>query len=165
MQAQAILGLVILAVAVWTAFRIFHSIFKGLLLIGLAIIATSLVIGGTPELGSLPLVGSILPQYANFSSSEVVAAAKGIAWGIKIIAVERAGNGNMLVAVENTGQLDLSEYKVFVNGQQVPIINLPKAPLKKGEGAVLETNPFAGAEVKIRVESGYAKDELVQSAQ
>jgi len=162
MQPQAIFGLVILAVAVWTAFRIFKNVFEGVVLIVMAVVATSLVIGGAPELSTLPIVGSILPQY-NISASEIIVAAKGFAWGVQILAVERAGNGNMLVAVANTGQLELSEYKLFVNGQQVPILNLPKSPLKKGETTILEASQFAGKDIRISVESGSAKDELVKS--
>lgn len=161
MQAQAILGWIILAVAVWTAFRMFHNLLKGGLLILLAVIATSLVIGGTPELGSLPVVGPVFPQ-GNLNSSEIIIAVKGFAWGLKVLSVDRAGNGDMLLAVANTGQLDLSGYKVFVQNQQVPIVNLPKEPLKKGETTVIETGQFAAGNLTIRVESGYAKDEIVR---
>lgn len=161
MQPQAIFGLIVLAVAIWTVFRVFKNVFEGVVLILMAVVATALVIGGAPELGSLPIVGNILPQY-NISTSDIIVAAKGFAWGIKILAVEKAGNGNTMIAVANTGQLDLSEFRLFVNGQQVPIINLPKSPLKKGETAILEASQFAGKDIKIRVESGSARDEIVK---
>jgi len=103
MILQAVFGIIILVILIFTSIKIIGSLFKGLLLIGLTLLASYLIFGSLPSLSSIPFSGS-------FNK-------------LKIVGVSRDTNNSLLVAVNNVGFSETKISKVLVNNQEVQIIN------------------------------------------
>ena len=159
MLIQTILGIVLLGIVIVTMLKIVKNIVQGLVLILLVIIATSLILGGIPSLSEVPVVGSYLTPN---TSGGVISAIKGIAWGIEILAAEKDAEGNLLIAVRNSGQFELTDFRVYTNNETLAITNSPKIPLKKDETTFIITDYQPSGIVKIRVEANLAADELLK---
>ena len=59
---------------------------------------------------------------------------------IDIIEVSRDSKNKLLITVENTGKLEVSNFTVYVDDNKVSIINKPKDPLKSGEITIIQAN-------------------------
>lgn len=156
METQAIIGLVILAIAAGTFLKIIGNITKAIILIGLILMGSTLFIGGTPELGNLPLVGRFFPQ-VDLSAGGILQMAKGMAWSVDIVGAGKDSEGTMAILVANTGQFDISEVQVQVNGQSVTVTNRPKLPLEKDQTTIVDTDFKGEGEVEIKVSTGKAE--------
>lgn len=156
METQAIIGLVILAIAIGTFLKVMGNVVKAALLIGLILIGSTMFIGGTPELGNLPLIGGLFP-HVDMSAGGILQMAKGMAWSVDVIGAGKDSEGTMAILVANTGQFDISGIQVQVNGQAVSVTNSPKLPLAKGETALVDTDFKGEGEVEIKVTAGKAE--------
>lgn len=156
MEPHAIIGLIILAIAIGTFLKVIGNIVKAVLLIGLIMIGSTLFIGGTPELGSLPLIGGFFPQ-VDLSAGGLLNMAKGVAWSVDIVGAGKDSEGTLALLVANTGEFDVKELSIEVNGQGVAITNSPKLPLAKGETTLVDTDFQGEGEIEIKVTAGKAE--------
>jgi len=163
MEPQALLGFIVLAVIFVYFLNTLKDIFQGLMLIGLALVASGLIIGGMPELGGLPVIGQFLgtDSVARGVPGTVVDTVQGLAWSMNILGAQRDPSGNMLVIVQNTGQLGLEGFAIKANNQTMGILIGPEK-LGKGETAVIIADYKPAGSVKIEITAGQAKAELLK---
>lgn len=135
----AIIGIIILAIIVFTAIKIVKNILVALLMVGVILVASSLILGSIPNARSIPVIGGILPKIPN-SFSEAISAIKKFFYNIDIVDVSRDSYNNLLITVKNTGRMQVSNFTVHVDDEKVNIINEPKDPLKSGKTTVIQTN-------------------------
>ena len=57
-----------------------------------------------------------------------------------ILEVSRDSGDNLLITIENTGNFELSNFTVYVEDNEVDIINRPKDPLKPEEITTIQTD-------------------------
>ena len=139
MVVPAILGLILLAVIVYVALKILKNIVIAFVLISLIFIASFLIFGSLPDLQTIPLIGQFIPKLPS-TTGQVVMVIKNVFYNIEILATSRDSQSNLMITVANTGKLDVSNFKVFVDGEATKIINNPPNPLKSGEAAVFQTD-------------------------
>jgi hypothetical protein len=133
-----IFGILILLIAVYIGIKILKNIIVGVILIALVLIASFLIFGSLPNLREIPFIGQFLPSIS--TPQDIILAIKNILYNIEIVDVSRDSQNNLLIAIANTGKLEVSQIKVFVDNQTVSIINSPKDPLKSGEITLIQTN-------------------------
>ncbi len=139
MVLELLFAIIILAIVIYIAVRVFHSIAFGLLLIGLVFIASFLIMGSFPNLKNMPVIGgffSFLPS----NTTDAIAIIKDVFFSIDIVGTTRDADNNLLVTVANTGKFDVSGFKVFVDNTTVSILNKPKDPLKSREITTIQTD-------------------------
>ena len=153
MVLPLIFGIIILAIVIFIGIRIFRNIIVGIVLIALVLIASFLILGSWPNLQEIPFIGKYIPRIPT-TTGEFIVAIKSFFYSMKI-EVNRDKAGNLLIAVTNTGRMSLSNFKVFVDGDAVPITNSPKDPLNSGEVTIIQIE-WAGSFNQIRVESDQA---------
>ncbi len=137
MALEWVFGIILLAIVVFIAMRIVGSVAVGIMLIGLIFIASYLILGTVPSLKSVPIVGQFLPEFP--TTGEAIAIVRNVFFNLDIIGTSADANGNLLITVANTGKLDVSGFKVFVNNQTASILNQPKDPLKSKETTIIQT--------------------------
>lgn len=134
-----IIGIILLAIAVYIGVKILKNIIIGFVLICLVILASFLIFGSIPNLRDIPIIGQYLPKIPT-SPGEVVVSIKNILYNLEILNVNRDSQNNLLITVVNTGKLEVSGFNVSVDNQTVRIINSPKDPLKSGESTIIQTD-------------------------
>ena len=154
MVLDLIFGIIILGIAVFIAVRIVGSITVGIVLIAMVFVASYFILGSFPNLKSIPIIGQFLPEFS--TTDQAIAVIKNVFFNIDIISVSRDVENNLLVTVANTGKLDVSGFKVFVDNKTVNIINNPKDPLKSKETTIIQTDWKNGFAI-ITVETKQAK--------
>jgi len=132
------IGVLILAVIVYTMFKIVKNLVVGLILIFFALIAGYLILGSLPSLRSIPIIGPLLPQVP--SSSDVFSYIKRIFRNVQVADVDRDADNNMLIVVVNAGKLQVSNFTVYVDNSTTNIINKPSDPLESGKITVIQTD-------------------------
>ncbi|MCX6821576.1 MAG: hypothetical protein NTW30_02235 [Candidatus Aenigmarchaeota archaeon] len=138
MAISIIIGILILAVIVYTMIKIVKNIIIGLILIFFALIAGHLILGSIPTLRSIPIIGPLLPQTP--SSFDIITYIKRIFQNVEISDVSRDAENNLLITVVNPGKLEVSNFTVFVDDNKVNIINKPRDLLKSGQTTVIQTD-------------------------
>lgn len=133
-----IVGIAILLVAIYVGIKILKNIIIGVILIFLVLIASFLIFGSIPNLREIPFIGQFLPSISG--PQDVILAIKNILYSIEIVDVSRDSQNNLLIAIANTGKLEVSQIKVFIDNQTASIVNSPKDPLKSGEITLIQTN-------------------------
>lgn len=133
-----IVGIAILLVAIYVGIKILKNIIIGVILIFLVLIASFLIFGSIPNLKEIPFIGQFLPSISG--PQDVILAIKNILYSIEIVDVSRDSQNNLLIAIANTGKLEVSQIKVFIDNQTASIVNSPKDPLKSGEITLIQTN-------------------------
>jgi hypothetical protein len=133
-----IIGLLILAIIVYTMIKIVKNLIVGLVLIFFALIAGYLILGSIPSIRSIPIIGPLLPQTP--SSFDIITYIKGIFQNVEISDVSRDAENNLLITVVNPGKLGVSNFTVFVDDNKVNIINKPRDLLKSGQTTVIQTD-------------------------
>ncbi|MGC8812146.1 MAG: hypothetical protein ACP5O8_00985 [Candidatus Aenigmatarchaeota archaeon] len=131
-------GILILLVAVYVGIKILKNIIVGALLIFLVLVASFLIFGSLPNLKEIPFIGQFLPSVSN--PQDIILAIKNILYSIEIVDVSKDSSNNLLIAVANTGKLEVSQIRVFVDNQTTKILNSPKDPLKSGEITLIQTD-------------------------
>ncbi len=138
MVVPIIIGLILLAIIVFTVIRVVKDVLLGLVLIGLTLLAAFLILGFVPSIRSIPIIGPLLPKIPTSLTGA-------IEWiwrffrNLKIIDVSRDAENKLLITVSNIGRLQLSGFKVYVDNKTTKIVNKPKDPLKPGETTTLQT--------------------------
>jgi hypothetical protein len=154
MAVLAIIGVAILLIAIYATFKLLRGLISALILLGLALFAFYLIFGSIPQLKAIPIIGPFLPTLPT-TPGEMVGWIRQFFYGLEISGVGRDATDNMLVVVKNTGRLDVSGFKVLVDGRQVRIVNEPTDPLKAGQVTVLQLDWKAGFRL-VRVETDQA---------
>jgi len=91
-----------------------------------------------PNLREIPFIGQFLPSIS--APQDIILAIKNILYNIEVVDVSRDSQNNLLIAIANTGKLEVSQIRVFVDNQTASIINSPKDPLKSGEITLIQTS-------------------------
>jgi len=143
MVVPAILGLILLVVIVYVTLKILKNVVIAFVLISLIFLASFLIFGSLPDLQTIPLIGQFIPKLPS-TTGQIVRVIKNVFYSIDILATSRDSQSNLMVTVANTGKLDVSNFKVFVDGEAANIINNPPDPLKSGEAAVFQTDWNSG---------------------
>jgi len=139
MVVPAIIGLVLLVIIIYVAFKVLKNLVFGLVLIGIVIFASFLIFGSLPDLRALPLIGKYLPELPS-TTGEVIGIVKNVFYNIDILSVSRDSQNNLLINVANTGRMSVSGFQVFVDGMLVNIVNDPKDPLDSKEVTTIQTD-------------------------
>jgi hypothetical protein len=138
MVIPIIIGILILAIIVYTMIKIVKNLIVGLILIFFALIAGYLIIGSIPSPRSIPIIGPLLPQTP--SSFDIITYVKRIFRNVEVAEVSRDAENNLLITVVNGGKLQVSNFTVYVDDNKSNIINKPKDPLKSGQITVIQTD-------------------------
>jgi hypothetical protein len=138
MVIPIIIGILILAIIVYTMIKIVKNLIMGLTLIFFALIAGYLIFGSILNPRSIPIIGPLLPQTP--SSFDIITYIKGIFQNIEIKEVSRDVENKLLIIVANNGRLQVSNFTVFVDENEVKIINKPKDPLNSSQITVIQTD-------------------------
>ena len=134
---ELLFGLVILGIVAFIAFRVLHSVTIGVVLILLVFLASYMILGGFPNLQNTPIIGKYFSGIPR-TSGEAIAVIKDTLYHIDILNVARDSDNNLLVTVANTGKLEATNFTVFVDNQNVKIINNPKSSLNSGEITIMQ---------------------------
>ena len=155
MPLEFFFGVALLIVVVYIIFRIIGNVALGALLVMIVFLASYLLIGSFPKLGDMPVIGNFIP-----ATGKAIAVIKDFAYSIDIIGVSAGSNGNLLVTIANTGQLEVSNFTAYVDEKNVDILN-KKDSLKSGDVVVFELDwkgDFRRASVRSdRIEAVYEK--------
>jgi hypothetical protein len=138
MAISIILGVLILAIIVYTMIKIVKNVIVGLILIFFALIAGYLILGSIPSPRSIPIIGPLLPQTP--SSFDIINYVKRMFRNIEIAEVSRDVENNILITVSNAGKLQVSNFTVYVDDNKTNIINKPRDPLNSGQITVIQTD-------------------------
>lgn len=132
MALEFFFGVALLVIAVYIIFRIIGNIALGTLLVLIVFLASYLLVGSFPSLGDVPVIGAFIPK-----TGKAIAVIKDFAYSMDIIGVSPSSDGNLLVTVVNTGQLELSDFTAYVDGSNTTILN-NKNLIKSGDVVVFE---------------------------
>lgn len=132
MALEFFFGVALLIIVIYIIFRVIGNIALGTLLVMIVFLASYLLIGSFPSLEDLPIIGGFIP-----TTGKAIAVIKDFAYSVDIIGLSASSEGNLLATVVNTGQLDVSNFTAYVDGQKVGILN-QKESLKSGEVVVFE---------------------------
>ncbi len=139
MVVPIIIGLILLAVIVFTVIRVVRDVFLGLVLIGLTLLAAFLILGFVPSIRSIPIIGPLLPEIPT-SLTGAIEWIMRFFHNLEIINVSRDAESNLLITISNIGRLQLSDLKVHVDNKTTKILNKPKDPLEPGETTTIQTD-------------------------
>jgi hypothetical protein len=134
-----VFGIIILGVAVFIAVRVLGNITLGIVLIGLVLLASYLIMGGFPNLQSIPMIGQYLPKIPR-TTGEAIATIKSTLYNIEILGLSRDSDNNLLINVANTGKMNVSNFTVVIDDKLINILNKPEDPLNPRNITVIETN-------------------------
>lgn len=139
MVVPAIIGIILLAVIVYVVLKILKNLVLAFVLIALVFIASFFIFGSLPDLKTIPYIGQFIPSLPS-TTGGVVTVIKNVFYGIEILSTSRDFQNNLLITVANNGRLGVSNFKIFVDGQQVEIINSPDDPLMPGKSTIFQTD-------------------------
>jgi len=138
MVISIIIGILILAIIIYTMIKIVKNIVMGIILIFFALIAGYLILGSIPSPRSIPIIGSFFPQVPS-SPFDLITYIRRIFLNIEIEEVSRDSGNNLLIIVANVGRLQLSNFTIYIDDNNTEIINKPRDPLKSGQITVIQT--------------------------
>jgi hypothetical protein len=138
MVVPAIIGLILLVVIVYVTLKILKNVVIAFILIALIFVASFLIFGSLPDLKTIPLIGQFIPKLP--TTGQVVSVIKNVFYSIDILATSRDSQNDLMITVANTGKLDVSNFRISVDGEAASIINTPSDPLKSGEATVFQTD-------------------------
>jgi len=160
MFPTSLLGIVVLLIAIFVAFKLIKSIVKIGIIVVLFLLGSYLLFGGIPFIGDGDMDTDTLPIPDDSRVKDIIVTAKNIAWGVEVVSTAWDSDDTLLIAVTNTGQLPLSDIQVWVNDDEVQITNTAPESLEKGDTVILDTNYMAKGPMTIRVQAGRAEDEI-----
>ena len=139
MVIPIIIGIIILAIVIYTIIRIAQNLVVGIALIALTLIAAYLILGYLPSLKTLPVIGPYIPQMPTSFTSLITWITKYFQ-NIEIKEISKDSKDNLLITISNSGKFQVSNIKVFVDNESVNIKNKPRDPLKPGEVTSIQTD-------------------------
>lgn len=134
-----IIGFILLIIVIFTIMRLVKDAVIGIVLIGLTLLAAYLILGFVPSVRSIPIIGPLLPKLPT-SFTGMISWIWRFFQNIDIVEVSRDSRNNLLITIENTGRLELSNFTVYVDDNKVEVMNKPKEPLKSGEITTIQAN-------------------------
>jgi len=134
-----IIGFIILIIVVFTIMRLVKNVLIGVALIIFTLLAAYLLLGFVPSIRSIPIIGTLLPEVPT-SLTGMISWIMKFFQNIDIIEISRDSKNNLLITVENTGRFELSNFTVYVDDNEISMINKPRDPLKSGEITTIQTN-------------------------
>ena len=139
---QIAIGIFLFLVALYLILKVMKNVLLVLVAIVILFMSYTFIYGSSPEVCTFPVIGTIIKPICSFSSnpSGIIVAVKDIFYNTDVIATSRDSQNNLLVVVSNTGKLNLSGFKITVDGNQVGIKNKIPDSLKSGETYVFTTN-------------------------
>lgn len=132
MVISAIIGILILAIIIYTMIKLVKNVVIGLILILFTIIAGYLILGSIPSPRSIPIIGPLLPRIPS-SPYYIITLIKRIFRNIEIGEVSRDAENNLLITIANVGRLQVSNFSIYIDNNKAKIINKPRDPLKPGQ--------------------------------
>ena len=139
MVVSFVIGVILLAIIIYTLIRIVKNILLGIALIGIVLLISYFILGSMPNLKETPIIGSKLPKIPA-SINEFFSVLKKFFFNLKILEVSRDSKNQILITVQNTGKFKLSNFSVFIDEKRVNIINKPTDPLDPNEITTLQTD-------------------------
>jgi len=139
MVVPIIIGLILLAIIVFTVIRVVRDVLLGLVLIGLTLLAAFLILGFVPSIRYIPIIGPLLPEIPT-SLTGAIEWIMRFFHNLEIIDISRDAESNLLITISNIGRLQLSNFKVYVDNKTTKILNKPEDPLKPGETTIIQTD-------------------------
>ena len=133
-----IIGIILLAIAIYLGFKVLKNIFLGAIVLVLILTSSFLIFGSIQIYTKIPFIGQYFPE--NPTPESIIVSIKDIFYNIDVIDVNRDSEQNLLIAIANTGKFEASNIRIFVDNQTTGIINTPKDPLKSGEMTIIQTN-------------------------
>ena len=134
-----IVGIILFVIAIYLGLKIIKNVLMASVLIVLIVVACFFIFGSIPNFREIPLIGRFFPNIPT-TPEGIIIAIKNIFYSINVLGVDRDSENNLLVAVGNTGKLELSNITIFVDNQTTDITNRPKDHLKSGEVTVIQTD-------------------------
>jgi len=129
-----IFSFAIIAVIVYILVRIIGDIIKGTILLLFIFLIYLAFFHSFSSLRELPFIGSFIGSF-----TDGLDAINQILYKLNIVAVSRSPTGNLLLTMQNTGILPLSNFTVYVDGKDTRIINM-KEVLYPRETETIEVN-------------------------
>ena len=139
MVLPIIIGIIILAIVIFTIIKISQNLIVGVALIALTLVAAYLILGYLPTLRIIPIIGPHIPEIPT-SFTGLITWIKRYFQNIEINEISKDAKNNLLVTITNTGKIQVSNLKIFVDNNSVDIINKPKDPLKPREVTSIQTD-------------------------
>jgi hypothetical protein len=139
MVVSIIIGIVILAIIIFTVIRVVKNVLIGLALICLVLALSYLVLGSLPNLRNIPIIGPRLPRVPS-TMGELITLIKKFFYNLKILEVSRDSQNRLLIVVQNTGKFSVSNFSVYVDDKPVRIVNEPTDPLESGKTTAIQTD-------------------------
>ena len=139
MVLPIIIGIIILAIVIYVVIKTAQNLIIGVVLIALTLVAAYLILGYLPSLKTIPIIGPYIPEIPT-SFTGLITWIKRYFQSIEINEISKDAKNNLLVTITNTGKIQVSDLKVFVDNKSVNIINKPKDPLKSGEVTSIQTD-------------------------
>jgi len=144
MVFPALIGVALLLLVIYAAFKVLKGIISGLILLALGVFAFYLIYGSLPQIPFLPRIPAL---------GDLIGFIIGFFYKLEIVSISRDAANNLLITVRNGGRLSLSGFQVLVNEKVVEIINEPTDPLPSGQSTVLQVDWKAEFE-RIEVRTG-----------
>lgn len=119
MALEFFFGIALLAVVVYVLLKMLGNVTLGVFLVLVVFLASYLIVGSFPNLNGIPVIGQFIPS----TTGDAIAIIKDVVHSVEILGVFRDSNGDLLVTVANTGQLELSDFTAYVDGKKVEILN------------------------------------------
>jgi hypothetical protein len=141
----AIIGIAILAIVIYLGFRLLKNVVFVAALIAMVLLASFFIFGSLPDLSSVPIIGQYIQTFPT-STGEAIAVIRNVFYSFKILDASKDAENKLLVTVANTGKMNLSGFRVFVNNEETAILNSPKDPLESGKVTTIQTDWIDGFE-------------------
>ncbi len=158
MVLQFVFGIILLVIIIYISLKLLQNVVTGIILIVLVFFASYLILGSIPTLRDIPIIGTYLQNFFERflpripgTTGEAIGVVREILYHIEILNVERDCEQNLLITLANTGKLEVSGFKIFIDGNEVKLLNQPKDPLKSKEVTVFQVDwkgNFSKIEVK-----------------
>lgn len=137
---QAIIGVVLLVAVVIIIIKTLKHLVTAVILIVLLIVGASLIFGSLPDLSTLPVIGPVIKTLTPWipeSPGEVILKMKDVFYNLEIMSATQSSNGNIIVALVNTGKFDQSDFTAKADGEEAFLVQGPET-LKPGESGIIE---------------------------
>ena len=133
-----IIGIIILAIIIFTIIKTVQNLLLGAALITITLIAAYLILGYIPSLKNIPIIGPYIPTVPTIA--DIITGIKKYFRNVEIDEISRDSENNLLITITNTGRFQVSNISVYVDNTSVNIINEPKDPLKHRETTSIQTD-------------------------
>lgn len=139
MVVSLILGIIIVAIIIFTLIKVVKNVLIGVVLIGIVLLFSYFFLGSIPSIKSLPIIGPYLPKIPT-SLGQVIGVIKRFFYCLEVTGVDRDSLNRLLITVKNTGKMIVSNFTVYVDNKVVNIVNEPEDPLGSDKSTTIQTD-------------------------